>query len=329
VGQHVTSNDFDEEYSSEYRACLEERPELDVPALHYLAFDILAERYIADENTDGLVHLLKEQLEPYMVDLYKQPLAVLRERLGDAKSIKFVDGQLEAWFDELFDRIDKGAIDGLDEERVGHVIAFAEDYLPYRQDLPGDEADGLQQSLRLLKVNGKRPPLVEIDDPREIDNTIFWELIDEAVRFTPKTGVRCRWLKDRLTGFKSRSIVQFAKVLNREVINRYTHRNWGVAFLVNGGSSDDGFQYFLGWLLLQGRAFVEKFDVDPDIIVEKHGQEDYEEEMIYYVPEDAFYRVSNREFPESAVLKLPRKPSGKAWKQAQLPALFPRIHAAF
>jgi hypothetical protein len=29
---------------------------------------------------------------------------------------------------------------------------------------------------------------------------------------------------------------------------------WGAAYLVNGGCSDDGFDYFRGWLLRQGRA---------------------------------------------------------------------------
>src|SRR5690242_19263203 len=33
---------------------------------------------------------------------------------------------------------------------------------------------------------------------------------------------------------------------------------WAVAYTVNGGASDDGFDYFRGWLIAQGRETFER-----------------------------------------------------------------------
>jgi hypothetical protein len=35
---------------------------------------------------------------------------------------------------------------------------------------------------------------------------------------------------------------------------------WAAACLINGGYSDDGFEYFRGWLIVQGRDVFERSD---------------------------------------------------------------------
>lgn len=37
---------------------------------------------------------------------------------------------------------------------------------------------------------------------------------------------------------------------------------WGAAYLINGGASDDGFDYFRGWLLSQGSERWAKVTLD-------------------------------------------------------------------
>ncbi|MFC7583681.1 DUF4240 domain-containing protein [Nonomuraea antimicrobica] len=43
---------------------------------------------------------------------------------------------------------------------------------------------------------------------------------------------------------------------------------WGAAYLINGGCSDDGFDYFRGWLVTQGREVFERVVADPDTLAE-------------------------------------------------------------
>jgi hypothetical protein len=48
----------------------------------------------------------------------------------------------------------------------------------------------------------------------------------------------------------------------------YRQDLWGAAYLINGGASDDGFDYFRGWLLAQGRETWEAALADPDSLAD-------------------------------------------------------------
>ncbi|MFJ9430275.1 DUF4240 domain-containing protein [Streptomyces sp. NPDC101490] len=43
---------------------------------------------------------------------------------------------------------------------------------------------------------------------------------------------------------------------------------WAAAYTANGGCSDDGFDYFRGWLIAQGREVFERAVADPDTLAE-------------------------------------------------------------
>jgi hypothetical protein len=46
----------------------------------------------------------------------------------------------------------------------------------------------------------------------------------------------------------------------------YLRDLWGAAYVINGGCSDDGFDYFRWWLILQGRKVFEAALADPDTL---------------------------------------------------------------
>jgi hypothetical protein len=44
---------------------------------------------------------------------------------------------------------------------------------------------------------------------------------------------------------------------------------WAATYMINGGASDDGFDYFRGWLIAQGRQVFERVVADPDSQAER------------------------------------------------------------
>ncbi|SFF01514.1 Protein of unknown function [Actinacidiphila alni] len=48
----------------------------------------------------------------------------------------------------------------------------------------------------------------------------------------------------------------------------YTNPLWAAAYTINGGCSDDGFDYFRGWLIAQGRDVFERVTADPDTLAD-------------------------------------------------------------
>ncbi|RKN41169.1 DUF4240 domain-containing protein [Streptomyces hoynatensis] len=48
----------------------------------------------------------------------------------------------------------------------------------------------------------------------------------------------------------------------------YTNPLWAAAYLINGGCSDDGFDYFRGWLITRGQRTFTRVCEDPDSLAE-------------------------------------------------------------
>jgi hypothetical protein len=63
---------------------------------------------------------------------------------------------------------------------------------------------------------------------------------------------------------------------------------WGAAYVANGGCSDDGFDYFRGWLISRGKAVFEAALADPDSIVSEVGEGDVEVEGLLYAAAHAW-----------------------------------------
>lgn len=90
------------------------------------------------------------------------------------------------------------------------------------------------------------------DDDDELDP-------DEAV---------CEWLEAHLAELAPGAIVAFEEHTSALLAASYSWALWGAAYLINGGCSDDGFDYFRGWLLAQGRAVFEAALANPDSLAD-------------------------------------------------------------
>lgn len=71
-----------------------------------------------------------------------------------------------------------------------------------------------------------------------------------------------------LAAHPAEEIVATQQVLWDLMADSYTNPLWAAAYLVNGGCSDDGFDYFRGWLIAQGRETFERVVADPDALAE-------------------------------------------------------------
>lgn len=56
-------------------------------------------------------------------------------------------------------------------------------------------------------------------------------------------------------------IVASHQVLLGLMADSYRNPLWAAAYVINGGCSDDGFDYFRGWLIVQGHEVYERVSV--------------------------------------------------------------------
>ncbi|MET9386184.1 DUF4240 domain-containing protein [Streptomyces sp. NPDC002928] len=99
----------------------------------------------------------------------------------------------------------------------------------------------------------------------------FWQLIEAARNqaSNPNDGedVACR-ATSQLATHPAEEIVAAQQVLWELMADSYTNPLWAAAYVINGGCSDDGFDYFRGWLIAQGREAFERIVADPDALAE-------------------------------------------------------------
>jgi hypothetical protein len=83
---------------------------------------------------------------------------------------------------------------------------------------------------------------------------------------------------------------------------------WGAAYLINGGASDDGFDYFRGWLIAQGREVFEAAVADPDSLAgvaavraAVAAGEDLDAEEVLNIAWDAYLAATGEQLPPDSV----------------------------
>ncbi|WP_207895926.1 DUF4240 domain-containing protein [Hymenobacter gummosus] len=97
--------------------------------------------------------------------------------------------------------------------------------------------------------------LPEASRPAELlPEADFWRLI-EASRHHGLTSYngQLSTLSEELAGLDTLTLRRFDRTLAHLLRQSYDARLWQAAYAVNGGCSDDCFEYFRGWLMTQGR----------------------------------------------------------------------------
>ncbi|MCX5397852.1 DUF4240 domain-containing protein [Streptomyces sp. NBC_00102] len=104
-----------------------------------------------------------------------------------------------------------------------------------------------------------------------MDTDQFWRLIEAARRQAshPDDGGEVARLATALLAVRPvEEIVAAQQVLWDLLAASYTNPLWAAAYLINGGCSDDGFDYFRGWLIAQGRETFDRVVADPDALAD-------------------------------------------------------------
>src|SRR5687768_16332917 len=98
-----------------------------------------------------------------------------------------------------------------------------------------------------------------------MDQSQFWRLIEAAkTEARGDTDAQLAILAKKLAALPAEEIVQFDAIFHEMMALSYRWDLWGAAYVLNGGCSDDGFDYFRGWLIAQGESVFQKALEDPE-----------------------------------------------------------------
>jgi hypothetical protein len=122
-----------------------------------------------------------------------------------------------------------------------------------------------------------------------------WTIIERARREHSEPDEIVEEVLAILCKSSAEEIEAFERGLAALMVRSYSWTLWGAGYLINGGCSDDGFDYFRGWLLTQGRQVYEAALQNPDSLAEVVDEEDLECEEMLYVASHAYEEVTGEE----------------------------------
>jgi hypothetical protein len=117
----------------------------------------------------------------------------------------------------------------------------------------------------------------------------FWSIMERVAESDQDPDAQLRALRTALHELPLEDIISFEVAFRRYLNMAYTWELWGAAYVIHGGCSDDGFEYFRRWLISRGRDVYEDALADPDSLARLNGSGwVWEFEEIYYVPVQVF-----------------------------------------
>jgi hypothetical protein len=166
----------------------------------------------------------------------------------------------------------------------------------------------------------------------------FWALIGATIMFENDPERQLAALQTALRKLSIDEIEAYEAAFDALMKRSYSWDLWGAAYVVHGGASDDGFEYFRCWLISKGQRIFDKVMADPDSLADilapkMEGVLEFEE--FAYVARNVWSEKAGRsgkEMPNAAWMAYPgREPSGTRFDEdaAYLAKRYPKLWQRF
>jgi hypothetical protein len=160
----------------------------------------------------------------------------------------------------------------------------------------------------------------------------FWEIIEQSrAGSNGSQSAQKTKLKKLLSEFELPELIAFDKIFDQMLASSYTWDLWAAAYIINGGCSDDSFEYFRRGLIASGRQRFESALQDPQSLGDWVEPDELEFEDFKYAVYDVYNeKTGTKDIPDHG-LKYPSSPSGEEWSEDgdDLEERFPRLWAKY
>ena len=140
----------------------------------------------------------------------------------------------------------------------------------------------------------RQQELAELKPTAEMmDEEQFWAIVQTAVDEAGDDEAEyLDVVKRELSKLSLKEMIGFRLRTDKLLYDSYTSEMWCAGYLMNGGCSDDGFEYFRLWVISRGRKAYEAAMANPDNLIDYIGDDDemdfFEFELFWYVALEAF-----------------------------------------
>jgi hypothetical protein len=168
-----------------------------------------------------------------------------------------------------------------------------------------------------------------VGEPQSMTKAEFWAIMDQSRHATQEPEEQREKLKDILGLLPLEKLIAFDRHFQDAKRQAYRWDLWAAAYIINGGCSDDGFEYFLCWLIAQGQAYYEAALADPNNVGINAEPGNVEFEEIGYVAFEVYRGRTGRDDFWGLQERFPLLIQGKPWDEDHVHELYPKLAKKF
>lgn len=133
-----------------------------------------------------------------------------------------------------------------------------------------------------------------------MDEDRFWSLIDKSKQSSEDLEDFAENLTTELKQLTSTDIIGFHLREQKLRFDSYTSELWCAGYIMNGGCSDDSFEYFRCWIIAQGKDAYYSSLKNSDWLVNLYSKdvEEYDFEDFMYIASDAFEQKTKKDIED-------------------------------
>ncbi|HEY5773981.1 MAG TPA: DUF4240 domain-containing protein [Chitinophagaceae bacterium] len=124
----------------------------------------------------------------------------------------------------------------------------------------------------------------------------YWKIIDLSLKNTKDQDEQEQFLIKEIGKLTPKEMTGFRLRTDKLLYDTYNSEMWCAGYIMNGGCSDDGFEYFRNWVISRGKDVYYKAKKNPDDLVTQVNEETdvYEFESFWYVALEAFTKKTGK-----------------------------------
>lgn len=125
----------------------------------------------------------------------------------------------------------------------------------------------------------------------------FWQIIENSIKTPVSQEQQYKTILNALKSLSPEEIAGFRIRTDKLLNESYKNELWCAAYIINGGCSDDGFEYFRCWLISRGKKVFDESLKNPDYLISYASSDESENEFedFWNVANDAFNKKTGQE----------------------------------
>ena len=130
-----------------------------------------------------------------------------------------------------------------------------------------------------------------------LDEELYWSIVDLSLQNTSNQDEQEEILIEEIGKLTPKQMIGFRLRTDKLLYETYNSDMWCAGYIMNGGCSDDGFEYFRNWVISRGKEVYYNAKQNPDSLINELSEdaEMYDFETFWYVALQAFQQNTGQD----------------------------------